>query len=180
MISEPAEDERPRALCVLSSRRSRTLTVVGPDVGGYRLSMGPVQQVPLGGSGRESAVGAQHGVSVLVIDDEVDTHELLAAILAHGGYSVATACNGRDALALLHSVCPEMILLDIQMPVMSGPEFRELQRRDPDLIRIPTVVMTGSREEPVLDVGVAGVLRKPFRAKELLATARRYCTPPRS
>lgn len=142
--------------------------------------MGTVQPVPLDGCGRESAFRVQQRISVLVIDDEVDTHELLAAILARAGYSVATACNGLEALALLHSFRPEMILLDIQMPVMSGFEFREAQRRDQDLIRIPTVVMTGSREEPVLDVGVAEVLLKPFRAKELLATASRYCTPPRT
>jgi CheY-like chemotaxis protein len=117
-------------------------------------------------------------VSVLVIDDDVDTHETLAAILEHAGYSVATACNGREALALLGSIQPDMILLDIQMPVMSGPEFRQAQRRDHDLLRIPTVVMTGSKEEPVLDVGVADVLHKPFRAKELLAAVGRYCDPP--
>jgi CheY-like chemotaxis protein len=115
-----------------------------------------------------------------VIDDEVDTRDMLCVILSRAGYSVVTARDGRDALAHLRSIRPEMILLDIQMPIMDGAEFRQAQRHDCELIRIPTVVMTGSKEEPVLDVGVADVLHKPFRARELLAIVNRHCTPPTS
>jgi CheY-like chemotaxis protein len=114
-----------------------------------------------------------------VIDDETDTHEMLAALLERAGYSVATASNGHEALLLLDSIRPDMILLDIQMPVMNGPEFRQAQRRDDALIRIPTVVMTGSKDEPFLDVGVASVLHKPFAAKALLAAVRQYSVPHR-
>ncbi|MBA3817355.1 MAG: response regulator [Deltaproteobacteria bacterium] len=113
------------------------------------------------------------------MDDDCDTHDLLDVLLSHAGYSVVTASNGREALGLLTSIRPRMILLDVEMPVMTGPEFREVQRRDPDLIRIPTVVMTGSRDEPVLDPAVAEVLRKPFRANQLLALVRRLCGAPR-
>ncbi|MDQ3365298.1 MAG: response regulator [Myxococcota bacterium] len=117
-------------------------------------------------------------VSVLVIDDDCDTHELLDVLLSHAGYSVMTASNGQEALELLRAIRPRMILLDVEMPVMTGPEFREAQRRDQELIRIPTVVMTGSREEPVLDPGVAEVLHKPFRATQLLSLVRRLCDDP--
>ena len=119
-------------------------------------------------------------VSVLVIDDDADTRELLDEALARAGYTVVTASNGQEALALLRSIRPEMILLDIQMPVMDGSEFREAQRRDHDLIKIPTVVMTGSKEEPLLDIAVVETLTKPFRTKELLAVVRRHCDPPAS
>src|SRR5688572_22637827 len=106
---------------------------------------------------------ARERVSVLVVDDDPDTRDLLTLILEHAGYSVATARNGCEALALMQSILPELILLDIQMPVMDGAFFREAQRRNPDLIRIPTAVMTGSKEEPTLDVGVVATLAKPFR-----------------
>jgi CheY-like chemotaxis protein len=124
--------------------------------------------------------GALRPVSVLVIDDDIDTHEMLSVLLAHAGYSVATACNGREALRLLSAIRPEVILLDVEMPVMTGAQFREAQRRDKDLIRIPTIVMTGSKEEPQLDPGVAEVLHKPFRSKQLVAAIGRYCEPQRS
>ncbi len=123
------------------------------------------------------APAALRRVSVLIIDDDIDTHEMLSVILAHAGYSVETACNGREGLATLTAIRPALILLDIEMPVMNGSEFRQAQRRDKDLIRIPTVVMTGSREEPVLDPGVLEVLRKPFRSKQLIGIISRYCAP---
>lgn len=122
-------------------------------------------------------ISARRHVSVLIIDDDVDTHEMLGVLLAHAGYSVATACNGREALSLLTSVRPEVIVLDVEMPIMTGAEFREAQRRDKDLIRIPTIVMTGSKEEPTFDPGVVEVLHKPFRAAALVAAVGRYSSP---
>lgn len=126
---------------------------------------------------RGRLISPRRSVSVLVIDDDIDTHDMLSVLLAHGGYSVATACNGSEALKMLSSIRPEVILLDVEMPVMNGAEFREVQRRDKDLIRIPTIVMTGSREEPLLDPGVAEVLQKPFRSSQLVAAISRYCKP---
>jgi CheY-like chemotaxis protein len=115
-------------------------------------------------------------VNVLVVDDDLDTRQLIATIIGKAGYTVATASSGREALQLLQSMRPELILLDIQMPDLDGAQFREQQRRNRDWIRIPTVVVTGSREEPQLDVGISATLHKPVRAKEFLSLARRYCT----
>jgi CheY-like chemotaxis protein len=115
--------------------------------------------------------------SILIVDDDMDTHDALAELLEHAGFSVVWACNGREALTKLASMRPSMILLDVEMPVMNGAEFRQAQRRSQELIGIPTVVMTGSREEPMLDPGVAHVLRKPFRSAQLIETVRRFATP---
>ncbi len=116
--------------------------------------------------------------SVLVVDDDVDTRDLLADVLRRAGYTVETASDGRDAIARLRtSPLPRLILLDIEMPVMNGAEFRETQRKDEQWLRIPTVVMTGSREEPQLDLAVEHTLRKPFTTDDLLATVARYYTP---
>jgi CheY-like chemotaxis protein len=113
-------------------------------------------------------------VSALIIDDDRDARELLASIVEHAGHSVVTARDGREALDLLHTVRPSVILLDLSMPGMNGAEFREAQRRHREWIRIPTVVMTGSDDEPLLDLGIEATLQKPLRARESVEIVRRY------
>jgi CheY-like chemotaxis protein len=115
-------------------------------------------------------------VNVLVIDDDADTRELVGTIITNAGYTAVMACSGREALAVLRSMRPELIFLDLQMPDLSGAEFREQQRRDPALLMIPTVVITGSREEPQLDLAIEATLHKPVRASEFLELVRQHCT----
>ncbi len=116
-------------------------------------------------------------VSVLVIDDEVDTRELLAVVLEKAHYTVVTAADGGGALGLLQTVRPDLIILDLQMPGLDGAHFREQQRRNAEWIRIPTIVLTGSNEESQLDPGIALTLRKPVKASELLGIVARYSGP---
>jgi CheY-like chemotaxis protein len=118
----------------------------------------------------------QHGAAVLVVDDDPDTREMLAAVLDREGYTVATVANGLQAIAYLRTARPQLILLDVCMPVMDGATFRQVQRRNPDWLRIPTVVMTGAYDEPVLDLAVEEAFRKPVRARRLLDIVARYCT----
>lgn len=141
--------------------------------------MGHTRPISDGERGRaDSPRVTRRSVSVLIVDDDADTRDLLAVVLMHRGYTVVTSANGFDALEALRSIRPEMILLDIQMPTMDGAEFRQAQRHDRELLEIPTVVMTGSREEPVLDIGVNETLAKPFSAAELIAIVERHCHPP--
>lgn len=113
-------------------------------------------------------------VSALVIDDDPDARELLSSIATKVGYTIATAQNGRDGLDLLDSICPDVIFVDLSMPVMSGAEFREAQRRNRAWLSIPTIVMTGTNDEPLLDLAIEQTLRKPVRASELLEIIRRH------
>ena len=117
-------------------------------------------------------------VSVLVVDDDPEARDMMDAVITAAGYSVVTAANGLEALQRLHVVRPELILLDVCMPICDGAEFRQQQRRNRQWIKIPTVVMTGVEDEPVLDVGVEEALRKPIRARDLRALVGRYCTRP--
>lgn len=112
---------------------------------------------------------------ILVVDDDPDVRDMMDAILTRAGYTVETASNGLEALALLRSIEPALIFLDINMPMMSGVEFREAQRRDRTLIRIPTVVMTGGDVHPLLDLAVDETMRKPAHKADVLAIALRYC-----
>lgn len=115
-------------------------------------------------------------VSVLVVDDDPEAREMMVAILERAGYTAVTAANGLEAVEALHHVRPELILLDVCMPICDGAEFRQAQRRNKDWLKIPTIVMTGIEAEPVLDVAVEDALRKPIRARDLLALAERHCT----
>ncbi len=113
---------------------------------------------------------------MLVIDDDPEARDMLAAIVEKAGYTVAAACNGGEGLALLQTLKPELIFLDVCMPVVNGHQFREAQRRNREWLKIPTVVMTGIDDEPMLDVAVAATLRKPVHARELLAIVARHCS----
>jgi two-component system response regulator MprA len=104
--------------------------------------------------------------SVLIVEDDRDIRECMADALEVEGYSVALAANGREALDQLRDgVFPDLILLDLLMPVMSGWEFRQEQLADPLLSGIPVVVVSASSP---------GGLRpdrhlpKPFGLDELL------------
>src|SRR5262249_29388011 len=111
------------------------------------------------------------------VDDDEDARMLLAALIERAGYSVATARDGREALHILDTVRPDLILLDVCMPNMDGPTFRQEQRRNRDWIHIPTIVMTGADEEPIPALAVEETRRKPVRKDDVLQLVASHCTP---
>lgn len=116
-------------------------------------------------------------VAVLVVEDDDDIRETLAEVLTEDGYTVETARNGAQALAALGTIEPKLILLDLNMPVMNGREFREAQKRDPALLRIPTVVLTAvdKLRQEVSELEVDGAIAKPIELSQLLSVVERYC-----
>jgi CheY-like chemotaxis protein len=115
---------------------------------------------------------------VLVVDDDPDIRSTIREILEQEGYRVMDAANGLEALGRLRAEsAPDLILLDLSMPVMSGTEFRSEQRKDPKLASIPVVVVTavGNPEPKVSPLDVAAYLRKPVHLDELLGTVERFC-----
>jgi CheY-like chemotaxis protein len=119
-------------------------------------------------------------VAVLVVDDDLEIRETVAGILEDEGHSVATASDGANALTVLETVDPELILLDLNMPNMSGEQFRVAQRGDPRIADIPTVVMSAvdRMAQRVADLALAGALRKPVALRELLDVVRRHVKEP--
>jgi len=113
-------------------------------------------------------------VDVLLVDDEQDVRDLVSEILSRAGYTVRTASDGRDAIEVLDHVRPSVIIMDLQMPIMNGAEFRQAQRRNREWIKIPTVVMTGTTDEPLLDLAIEETLKKPVRAFKLLEIVGRH------
>lgn len=120
---------------------------------------------------------AWHDVAVLVVDDDKDIRDTIQELLQEEGYSVVTAENGVAALDQLRHVRPQLILLDLTMPVMDGTAFREEQLNDDALAAIPTIVMS-ARTDPGKDAGpllVRACLSKPLDLYELLTLVAHYC-----
>jgi CheY-like chemotaxis protein len=116
---------------------------------------------------------APHGTVVLVVDDEYSIVETLAEVLAWEGYEVLTASNGAQALEVMRARPVGVVLLDVMMPILGGPEVVDAMRTDPELRAVPVVLMTAA---PSALVGIAidsiTVLRKPFQVNGLLSALR--------
>lgn len=112
---------------------------------------------------------------LLIVDDDQDIRDTLAEILQDEGFEVMTASNGSDALARLAAAPerPDVILLDLTMPVMDGFEFRNAQLADERIADIPVILITAGGG----NVRLAGlpVATKPFDTNALLAAIRQLC-----
>jgi CheY-like chemotaxis protein len=113
---------------------------------------------------------------ILVVDDDQDILEAVAAVLEGAGYRALTAANGAEALLRLQKAAPCVVLLDLMMPIMNAWEFVAAKQRDPALAPIPIVVMTGFRRIANIDeLGAAQILEKPIPLETLIATVTRFC-----
>jgi CheY-like chemotaxis protein len=113
---------------------------------------------------------------VLIVEDDADLREMMAQLLTLEGYRATTVANGRDALEYLHKGdTPEIILLDLMMPVMDGWEFRRRQTEDPALARVPVVVLSALDPSRAADLNGAAFLKKPLDFDRLLSLVRQHC-----
>jgi len=101
---------------------------------------------------------------------------MMAQLLSLEGYSAATVANGREALQYLaQGDMPEVILLDLMMPVMDGWEFRRQQQADPQLSEVPVIVLSALDQARAADLEPAAFLKKPLDFDRLLTLVREYC-----
>jgi CheY-like chemotaxis protein len=117
------------------------------------------------------------GKTILVVEDDTATREALALVLSGQGFSVLTAANGQEALGHLHGKPrPDLILLDLMMPVMDGWQFRREQIRDPALATIPVVVLSadGNVQQKAASLHAAGYLQKPVDVSNLVEAIQRH------
>ncbi|HZN69019.1 MAG TPA: response regulator [Tepidisphaeraceae bacterium] len=114
--------------------------------------------------------------TVLVVDDDPQMQRLLNARLTAGGYRVLSAANGDQALALLRTRDPRLVLCDWEMPGMSGPDLCRAVRGDLSLPHVYLVVITAHSEKgrlvEALDAGADDFVTKPFDQAELMARLR--------
>jgi CheY-like chemotaxis protein len=112
-------------------------------------------------------------IRVLVVDDEPDIRATVAEMLEIEGYSVEEAANGADALLAVERRRPDLILLDMRMPVLDGWGFAaEMSRRD---MTIPIVVMTAARDAArwASEIAASASLSKPFGFDDLITAVER-------
>jgi CheY-like chemotaxis protein len=121
------------------------------------------------------ALGSKGRPQILVVEDDADAREALIDVLEISGYSAEPAGNGREAIDLLRrSSLPSLIILDLQMPVMNGWEFRAAQKKDPKLAQVPVVVVTAFAGE---GIDANETLVKPIDVQRLLSIVSRYVRP---
>ena len=113
---------------------------------------------------------------ILVVDDTVSNVKLLADILGARGYAVSTAAAGPEALELMKREPPDLVLLDVMMPGMSGYDVCRTIRRDPATAMLPVVMVTaldpGQERVKGIEAGADDFLTKPIHQAELLARVR--------
>jgi CheY-like chemotaxis protein len=108
---------------------------------------------------------------ILIAEDERDIRDLITFTLTFAGHTVVAAVNGEDAVEKARQVLPELILMDVRMPRMTGYEACEIMKADPQLKDIPVVFLSAKGQDSEiktgLDVGAAEYLLKPFAPTEL-------------
>jgi DNA-binding NarL/FixJ family response regulator len=122
------------------------------------------------------------GVDVLVVDDEPVLLGLVAGALAAAGHRVRTAADGHEALVAIGVARPDVLVLDVVMPVLDGWGVLEALAEDPSTVELPVVMMTAlAREEDVIRAHLTGAveyLTKPFEIATLVTTVAHAAAPP--
>jgi CheY-like chemotaxis protein len=116
---------------------------------------------------------------ILVVEDDAAIRGLVTEVLRDDGYAVSEAANGAEALAHVGESKPDLIVLDLMMPVMDGWTFVEECRRWERCAQVPIVVTSASHDLPrtaekLRSFGVRTCLAKPFDVEGLLALVERY------
>ncbi len=106
---------------------------------------------------------------ILLVEDDAGIRESVAEALESEGYRVSSAANGSDALAWLAREVPDVLLVDLVMPVMSGGELLARVKADPRLAGIPAILMTAAMPTAQSPIPAAdATLPKPFELEALL------------
>jgi CheY-like chemotaxis protein len=113
---------------------------------------------------------------VLVVDDEAEARDFLSQILEFEGFEVRSFPNGAEAWSyLVGAEEPCLIILDLRMPVMNGPQFRAAMLKDARLASIPVVVVTALEPPAAVDLSAVRVFRKPVDVDALIKVVRQHC-----
>ena len=110
---------------------------------------------------------------ILVVEDDADINVAIQEVLRDEGYKCTAALNGDEGFRLLVEEEPDLVLLDLALPYMTGIEFLAHKRAVRAVAEIPVIVMTGLSHVPKLDKIVA-VLRKPFDLEAMVELVRQF------
>jgi DNA-binding response OmpR family regulator len=137
---------------------------------------------PLGALNRQLPLATMRTRRVLVVEDESRIRGMLVELLEHAGYAVIEAGDGREALRRLAEHQPDLIILDLMLPGMSGWEFLNRSREQRDRTRVPLVIMSAidGREDYPSTLGAAAWFTKPLDISRFLSVVEQLAGAPGS
>ena len=113
---------------------------------------------------------------ILVADDNLDSRTIIGLMLEHRGYEVATAADGEEAVLQAREHRPDLILMDLQMPRLSGFDAARMLKDDPATSDIPILAVTASLvSEGIREYGFCGLLRKPILPRQVMNAVEACC-----
>ena len=121
---------------------------------------------------------ARNGKTVLLVEDNEDNRIVYSTILRHFGYEVSEALNGEEGIAKARAEKPDLILMDISIPIIDGWEATQVLKHDPATRDIPIIALTAhalaSDREKAMEVGCDGYLAKPCEPRAVVAEVQRF------
>ncbi|MGL4503352.1 MAG: response regulator [Planktothrix sp.] len=121
---------------------------------------------------------SENSIDILIVDDVPDNIRLLSRILVKRGYQTRKALNGSIALTAIQASKPHLILLDVQMPDMTGYELCHLIKSDPATLDIPIIFLSAnddiSERKKAFQLGGADYLTKPFNIENLVGVIKKH------
>lgn len=115
---------------------------------------------------------------ILVVEDHEDNRRIVRELLASAGFDIIEATDGEEGLALARSHNPDLILMDIQLPVLDGYQTTRKLKADPALKSIPVIAVTSyalsGDDARAFDAGCVAYVTKPFSPRQLLAIIREH------
>lgn len=117
-----------------------------------------------------------------MVDDNADERLIYTAVLHYHGHEVQEAADARTGIELAKRGLPQVILMDVYLPVMNGLMATEVLRATPETSEIPVVIVTGYDVSPAdaIAVGCSSFLRKPISPSDLVSTVNRLVADPKA
>src|SRR5437868_13041227 len=117
------------------------------------------------------------GKMVLLVEDNEDNRIVYSTILKHFGYTVTEALNGEEGISKARTEKPDLILMDISIPIIDGWEATQVLKHDPETNEIPIIALTAhalaSDREKAMEVGCDGYLAKPCEPRQVVSEVAR-------
>ena len=115
---------------------------------------------------------------ILIVEDTEDNRRILRDLLTHAGFQVLEAVNGERGVAAAAEHRPDLILMDVQLPILDGYEATRRIKADPSLQHIPIIAVTSyalsGDEDKAKSAGCQGYIAKPFSPRQILALAKSF------
>lgn len=124
---------------------------------------------------------SKNGKTVLLVEDNEDNRIVYSTILKHFGYNVTEALNGEEGIDKARTQKPDLILMDISIPIIDGWEATQVLKGDPETNKIPIIALTAhalaSDREKAMEVGCDSYLAKPCEPRAVVAEVQRFLGP---